>query len=154
MNDVYIGNGVSKLITMSMQAFLNDGDEVLIPAPDYLLWTAAATLVDGTVRHYLCDEENNWFPNLADMEAKVTPKTKAVVVINPNNLTGVVYSKEILFEIVKLARRHGPTIFAGEIYDKIPYDGAVHHHITALASDLLTITLNGLSKAYRVAGFC
>ena len=153
VNDVYIGNGVSELITMSMQALLNDGDEILIPAPDYPLWTAAATLAGGTVRHYLCDEENGWFPDLADMEAKITPKTKAIVVINPNNPTGAVYSKEILLEIAELARKHGLIIFADEIYDKILYDGAVHHHIAALAPDLLTITFNGLSKAYRVAGF-
>ena len=153
VNDVYIGNGVSELITMSMQALLNDGDEILIPAPDYPLWTAAATLAGGTVRHYLCDEENNWFPNLADIEAKITPKTKAIVIINPNNPTGAVYSKEILLEIAELARKHGLIIFADEIYDKILYDGAVHHHIAALAPDLLTITFNGLSKAYRVAGF-
>ena len=148
VNDVYIGNGVSELITMSMQALLNDGDEILIPAPDYPLWTAAATLAGGTVRHYLCDEENGWFPNLADMEAKITPKTKAIVVINPNNPTGAVYSKEILLEIAELARKHGLIIFADEIYDKILYDGAVHHHIAALAPDLLTVTFNGLSKAY------
>ena len=153
VNDVYIGNGVSELITMSMQALLNDGDEILIPAPDYPLWTAAATLAGGTVRHYLCDEENNWFPNLADMEAKITPKTKAIVIINPNNPTGAVYSKEILLEIAELARKHGLIIFADEIYDKILYDDAVHHHIAALAPDLLTVTFNGLSKAYRVAGF-
>ena len=153
VNDVYIGNGVSELITMSMQALLNDGDEILIPAPDYPLWTAAATLAGGNVRHYLCDEENDWFPNLADIEAKITPKTKAIVVINPNNPTGAVYSKEILLEIAELARKHGLIIFADEIYDKILYDGAVHHHIAALAPDLLTITFNGLSKAYRVAGF-
>ena len=153
VNDVYIGNGVSELILMTMQALLNDGDEILIPAPDYPLWTAAATLAGGTVRHYLCDEENDWFPNLADMEAKITPKTKAIVVINPNNPTGAVYSKEILLEIAELARKHGLIIYADEIYDKILYDGAVHHHIAALAPDLLTITFNGLSKAYRVAGF-
>ena len=153
VNDVYIGNGVSELITMSMQALLNDGDEILIPAPDYPLWTAAATLAGGTLRHYLCDEENGWFPDLADMEAKITPKTKAIVVINPNNPTGAVYSKEILLEIAELARKHGLIIYADEIYDKILYDGAVHHHIAALAPDLLTITFNGLSKAYRVAGF-
>ena len=153
VNDVYIGNGVSELITMSMQALLNDGDEILIPAPDYPLWTAAATLAGGTVRHYLCDEENDWFPNLADMEAKITPKTKAIVVINPNNPTGAVYSKEVLLEIAELARKHGLIIFADEIYDKILYDDAVHHHIAALAPDLLTVTFNGLSKAYRVAGF-
>lgn len=153
VNDVYIGNGVSELIAMSMQALLNDGDEILIPAPDYPLWTAAATLAGGTVRHYLCDEENGWFPNLADMEAKITSKTKAIVVINPNNPTGAVYSKEILLEIAELARKHGLIIFADEIYDKILYDGAVHYHIAALAPDLLTVTFNGLSKAYRVAGF-
>ena len=153
VNDVYIGNGVSELILMTMQALLNDGDEILIPAPDYPLWTAAATLAGGTVRHYLCDEENGWFPDLADMEAKITPKTKAIVVINPNNPTGAVYSKEILLEIAELARKHGLIIYADEIYDKILYDGAVHHHIAALAPDLLTITFNGLSKAYRVAGF-
>ncbi|EMS4094599.1 pyridoxal phosphate-dependent aminotransferase [Neisseria gonorrhoeae] len=153
VNDVYIGNGVSELIAMSMQALLNDGDEILIPAPDYPLWTAAATLAGGTVRHYLCDEENGWFPNLADMEAKIMSKTKAIVVINPNNPTGAVYSKEILLEIAELARKHGLIIFADEIYDKILYDGAVHCHIAALAPDLLTVTFNGLSKAYRVAGF-
>ncbi|WP_416190648.1 pyridoxal phosphate-dependent aminotransferase [Neisseria sp. CCUG12390] len=153
VNDVFIGNGVSELITMSMQALLNDGDEILIPAPDYPLWTAAATLAGGNVRHYLCDEEKDWFPDLADMEAKITPKTKAIVVINPNNPTGAVYSKEILLEIAELARKHGLIIFADEIYDKILYDGAVHHHIAALAPDLLTVTFNGLSKAYRVAGF-
>lgn len=153
VNDVYIGNGVSELITMSMQALLNDGDEILIPAPDYPLWTAAATLAGGTVRHYLCDEENEWFPDIADMEAKITPATKAIVVINPNNPTGAVYSKEILLQITDLARRHGLIVFADEIYDKILYDGTQHHHIAALAPDLLTITFNGLSKAYRVAGF-
>lgn len=153
VNDVYIGNGVSELITMSMQALLNDGDEILIPAPDYPLWTAAATLAGGTVRHYLCDEENEWFPDIADMEAKITPATKAIVVINPNNPTGAVYSEEILLQITDLARRHGLIVFADEIYDKILYDGAQHHHIAALAPDLLTITFNGLSKAYRVAGF-
>lgn len=153
VNDVYIGNGVSELITMSMQALLNDGDEILIPAPDYPLWTAAATLAGGTVRHYLCDEENEWFPDLADIESKITSNTKAIVVINPNNPTGAVYSKEILLQVAELARRHGLIIFADEIYDKILYDGAQHHHIAALAPDLLTVTFNGLSKAYRVAGF-
>lgn len=153
VNDVYIGNGVSELITMAMQALLNDGDEILIPAPDYPLWTAAATLAGGTVRHYLCDEENDWFPDPADIEAKITPATKAIVIINPNNPTGAVYSKALLEEIVEIARRHNLIIFADEIYDKILYDGAVHHHIAALAPDVLTITFNGLSKAYRVAGF-
>ena len=153
VDDIYIGNGVSELIVLSLNALLDAGDEVLVPTPDYPLWTAAATLAGGTVRHYLCDEENDWFPNLADMEAKITPKTKAIVVINPNNPTGAVYSKEILLEIAELARKHGLIIFADEIYDKILYDGAVHHHIAALTPDLLTITFNGLSKAYRVAGF-
>ena len=153
VNDVYIGNGVSELITMSMQALLNDGDEILIPAPDYPLWTAAATLAGGTVRHYLCDEENDWFPNLADMEAKITPKTKAIVVINPNNPTGAVYSKEILLEIAELARKHGLIIFADEIYDKILYDEAVHISTASLAPDVLCLTFSGLSKAYRVCGY-
>ena len=153
VNDVYIGNGVSELITMSMQALLNDGDEILIPAPDYPLWTAAATLAGGTVRHYLCDEENDWFPNLADMEAKITPKTKAIVVINPNNPTGAVYSKEILLEIAELARKHGLIIFADEIYDKILYEDAKHIPVATLVENTLCVTFNGLSKAYRAAGF-
>ncbi|WP_338809551.1 pyridoxal phosphate-dependent aminotransferase [Neisseria leonii] len=153
VDDVYIGNGVSELITMSMQALLNDGDEILIPAPDYPLWTAAATLAGGTVRHYLCNEADNWAPDVADIEAKITPSTKAIVIINPNNPTGAVYSQALLEQIAGLARRHGLMIFADEIYDKILYDGAVHHHIAALAPDVLTITFNGLSKAYRAAGF-
>ncbi|WP_107688210.1 pyridoxal phosphate-dependent aminotransferase [Neisseria wadsworthii] len=153
VNDVYIGNGVSELITMAMQALLDTGDEILIPAPDYPLWTAAATLAGGTVRHYLCDEENEWFPDIEDIKAKITPNTKAIVIINPNNPTGAVYSKEILLEIAEIARTHNLLIFSDEIYDKILYDGAVHHHIAALAPDLLTITFNGLSKSYRVAGF-
>ncbi|WP_312265873.1 pyridoxal phosphate-dependent aminotransferase [Neisseria sp.] len=153
VNDVYIGNGVSELITMSMQALLNDGDEILIPAPDYPLWTAAATLAGGAVRHYLCDEEAGWFPDLDDIRAKISPKTKAIVIINPNNPTGAVYSKELLLEIAEIARQHNLIIFADEIYDKILYDGAVHHHMAALAPDVLTVTFNGLSKAYRVAGF-
>lgn len=153
VNDVYIGNGVSELITMAMQALLDAGDEILIPAPDYPLWTAAATLAGGTVRHYLCDEENEWFPDIEDIKSKITPNTKAIVIINPNNPTGAVYSKEILLEIAEIARTHNLLIFADEIYDKILYDGAVHHHIAALAPDLLTVTFNGLSKSYRVAGF-
>ncbi|KPN72001.1 pyridoxal phosphate-dependent aminotransferase [Neisseria sp. 83E34] len=153
VNDVYIGNGVSELITMAMQALLDTGDEILIPAPDYPLWTAAATLAGGTVRHYLCDEENEWFPDIEDIKAKITSNTKAIVIINPNNPTGAVYSKEILLEIAEIARAHNLLIFSDEIYDKILYDGAVHHHIAALAPDLLTITFNGLSKSYRVAGF-
>ncbi|KAE9540366.1 pyridoxal phosphate-dependent aminotransferase [Ursidibacter maritimus] len=153
VNDVYIGNGVSELITMSMQALLNDGDEILIPMPDYPLWTAAATLAGGKAVHYLCDEENEWFPDIEDIKAKITPNTKAILVINPNNPTGAVYSRQILLDIVELARQHNLIIFADEIYEKILYDGAVHHHIASLAPDLLTVTYNGLSKAYRVAGF-
>ncbi len=153
VNDVYIGNGVSELITMAMQALLNDGDEILIPMPDYPLWTAAATLAGGKAVHYLCDEDNEWFPSIEDIKAKITPKTKAIVVINPNNPTGAVYSKALLLELAEVARQHNLIIFADEIYDKILYDGAVHHHIAALAPDLLTVTFNGLSKAYRVAGF-
>lgn len=153
VNDVYIGNGVSELITMAMQALLNDGDEVLIPMPDYPLWTAAATLSGGKAVHYLCDEQADWFPDVEDIKSKVTSRTKAIVVINPNNPTGAVYSKELLLEIAEVARQNNLIIFADEIYDKILYDGAVHHHIAALAPDLLTVTFNGLSKAYRVAGF-
>ena len=153
VNDVYIGNGVSELITMAMQALLNDGDEVLIPMPDYPLWTAAATLAGGKAVHYLCDEQADWFPDIEDIKSKVTSRTKAIVVINPNNPTGAVYSKELLLEIAEVARQNNLIIFADEIYDKILYDGAVHHHIAALAPDLLTVTFNGLSKAYRVAGF-
>ena len=153
VNDVYIGNGVSELITMAMQALLNDGDEVLIPMPDYPLWTAAATLAGGKAVHYLCDEQADWFPDVEDIKSKVTSRTKAIVVINPNNPTGAVYNKELLLEIVEVARQNNLIIFADEIYDKILYDGAVHHHIAALAPDLLTVTFNGLSKAYRVAGF-
>ncbi|WPF65978.1 MULTISPECIES: pyridoxal phosphate-dependent aminotransferase [unclassified Corynebacterium] len=153
VNDVFLGNGVSELITMTTQALLNDGDEVLIPAPDYPLWTAATSLAGGTPVHYLCDEEDNWNPSLEDIRAKVTDKTKAIVVINPNNPTGAVYSREILQGIVDIAREHDLLILADEIYDRILYDGAQHISITGLAPDLLTITFNGLSKAYRVAGY-
>ena len=153
VNDVYIGNGVSELITMSMQALLNEGDEILIPMPDYPLWTAAATLAGGKAVHYLCDEENEWFPDIADIKAKITPNTKGILIINPNNPTGAVYSRAVLLEIAEIARQHNLIIFADEIYEKILYDGAVHHHIAALAPDVLTVTYNGLSKAYRVAGF-
>ena len=153
VDDIYIGNGVSELIVLSLNALLDAGDEVLVPTPDYPLWTAAVSLSGGTAVHYMCDEGAGWLPDLDDMRAKVTERTKAIVVINPNNPTGAVYSKEILLEIAELARKHGLVIFADEIYDKILYDGAVHHHIAALAPDLLTITFNGLSKAYRVAGF-
>lgn len=153
VNDVYIGNGVSELIMMSMQSLLNNDDEVLIPMPDYPLWTAAATLAGGKAVHYLCDEQADWFPDLEDIKSKITSRTKAIVIINPNNPTGAVYSKDLLQGIVDIAREHNLIIFADEIYDKILYDDAVHHHIAALAPDLLTITFNGLSKSYRVAGF-
>ena len=153
VNDVYIGNGASELITMSMQALLNDGDEVLVPMPDYPLWTAAVTLSGGKAVHYLCDEEADWFPDLDDIKSKITPRTKAIVIINPNNPTGAVYSKELLEQIAEIARQHNMLIYADEIYDKILYDGAVHHHIAGIAPDLMAITFNGLSKAYRVCGF-
>ena len=153
VNDVYIGNGASELITMSMQALLNDGDEVLVPMPDYPLWTAAVTLSCGKAVHYLCDEEADWFPDLDDIKSKITLRTKAIVIINPNNPTGAVYSKELLEQIAEIARQHNLLIYADEIYDKILYDGAVHHHIAGIAPDLMVITFNCLSKAYRVCGF-
>ncbi len=153
VNDVYIGNGASELITMSMQALLNDGDEVLVPMPDYPLWTAAVTLSGGKAVHYLCDEEADWYPDLDDIKSKITSRTKAIVIINPNNPTGAVYSKELLEQNAEIARQNNLLIYADEIYDKILYDGAVHHHIAGIASDLMVITFNGLSKAYRVCGF-
>ncbi|UXK11154.1 pyridoxal phosphate-dependent aminotransferase [Erwinia pyrifoliae] len=153
VEDIYIGNGVSELIVQSMQALLNSGDEMLVPAPDYPLWTAAVSLSSGKSVHYLCDESAGWFPDLDDIRSKITPRTRGIVIINPNNPTGAVYSKELLLEVVELARQHNLIIFADEIYDKILYDAAQHHSIAALAPDLLTITFNGLSKTYRVAGF-
>ena len=153
VDDVYLGNGVSELISMVTQALLNDGDEVLIPAPDYPLWTAATSLAGGTPVHYLCDEEDDWNPSIEDIREKVTEKTKAIVVINPNNPTGAVYSRETLQKIVDVARENNLLILADEIYDRILYDGAKHISIASLAPDLLTITFNGLSKAYRVAGY-
>lgn len=153
VDDVFLGNGVSELITMVTQALLNDGDEVLIPMPDYPLWTAATTLAGGKAVHYLCDEEDDWNPSIEDIRAKVNEKTKAIVVINPNNPTGAVYSKEILEKIVQVAREYDLLILADEIYDRILYDDAQHISIATLAPDLLTITFNGLSKAYRVAGY-
>ncbi len=153
VEDVYIGNGVSELIVMAMQALLNTGDEVLVPAPDYPLWTAAVTLAGGKAVHYLCDEAADWNPDIEDIRKKVTSNTKAIVVINPNNPTGAVYSKDLLLDIVQVAREKNLLIFADEIYEKILYDDAVHHHMAALAPDLLTVTFNGLSKTYRVAGF-
>ena len=146
VEDIYIGNGVSELIVQAMQALLNSGDEMLVPAPDYPLWTAAVSLSSGKAVHYLCDESADWFPDLDDIRAKITPRTRGIVIINPNNPTGAVYSKELLLEIVELARQHNLIIFADEIYDKILYDAAQHHSIAALAPDLLTVTFNGLSK--------
>jgi len=153
VDDVYLGNGVSELITMTMQALLDDGDEVLIPAPDYPLWTAMTSLAGGTPVHYLCDESDGWNPSLEDIEAKITPATKAIVVINPNNPTGAVYSREVLEGIVELARRHSLLVLADEIYDRILYDDAEHVSIATLCPDLLCLTFNGLSKTYRVAGY-
>jgi len=153
VDDVYLGNGVSELITMTLQALLDTGDEVLIPAPDYPLWTAMTSLAGGTPVHYLCDESDGWNPSIEDIAAKITPRTKAIVVINPNNPTGAVYSPEVLARIVDLAREHGLLILADEIYDRILYGGAQHTSIATLAPDLLCLTFNGLSKTYRVAGY-
>ena len=153
VDNVYLGNGVSELITMSLQAMLDSGDEVLVPAPDYPLWTASINLAGGTPVHYLCSEDDGWNPDLADLEAKITPQTKAVVVINPNNPTGAVYSRAVLTKIVELARRHRLVLMADEIYDKILYEDAAHVPLASLAPDLFCLTFNGLSKAYRVAGY-
>jgi alanine-synthesizing transaminase len=153
VEDVWLGNGVSELITMTLQALLNDGDEVLIPAPDYPLWTAITTLCGGRAVHYVCDEQSDWLPDLADLAAKVSDRTKAIVVINPNNPTGAVYPREVLEPIADLAREHGLLLLADEIYDQILYDDVEHHALGALAPDVLCVTFNGLSKAYRVAGY-
>jgi alanine-synthesizing transaminase len=153
VEDVYLGNGVSELIGLSLQALLNDGDEVLVPAPDYPLWTAVVTLCGGKAVHYLCDEQSDWLPDLADMAAKVTSRTRAVVVISPNNPTGAVYPRPVLEAIAELARQHDLIIFSDEIYDKVLYDDAVHTPMALAAPDLLVLTFSGLSKAYRVAGF-
>lgn len=153
MEDIYIGNGVSELIVMAMQALLNSGDEVLIPAPDYPLWTAAVVLAGGAARHYVCDEQSGWLPDLADIRAKVTANTRAIVIINPNNPTGALYPDELLREIIEIARQHQLIIYADEVYDKVLYDGATHTSIASLADDVLFVTLNGLSKNYRAAGF-
>ncbi|MCO4797786.1 MAG: pyridoxal phosphate-dependent aminotransferase [Colwelliaceae bacterium] len=153
IDDIYIGNGVSELIVMAMQGLLNNDDEVLIPAPDYPLWTAATALSGGKPVHYRCDEENQWFPDLADIESKITNKTKAIVLINPNNPTGAVYSEEILQGVIALARKHQLIIFSDEIYDKILYNEAKHIPTASLANDVLVITMGGLSKNYRIAGF-
>ncbi|MBL4940221.1 MAG: pyridoxal phosphate-dependent aminotransferase [Colwellia sp.] len=153
VDDVFIGNGVSELIVMAMQGLLNNDDEVLIPAPDYPLWTAAVALSGGKPIHYRCDDENLWYPDLEDMASKITNKTKAIVLINPNNPTGAVYSEEILQGIIELARKHSLMIFSDEIYDKILYDQAQHIPTASLAQDVFIITMGGLSKNYRIAGF-
>lgn len=153
IEDIYLGNGVSELIVMAMQGLLNDGDEMLIPAPDYPLWTAAVSLSGGTAVHYLCDESAGWQPDLEDLERKITKRTRGIVVINPNNPTGAVYSRQTLEGIIELARRHNLIVFSDEIYDKITYDDAVHIPMATLADDVLIISFSGLSKAYRVAGF-
>ncbi|GAB3604118.1 pyridoxal phosphate-dependent aminotransferase [Microbacterium aureliae] len=152
-DDVYLGNGVSELITMVMQALLDDGDEVLIPAPDYPLWTAMTSLGGGTPVHYVCDEANGWQPDLEDIRAKVTPRTKAIVVINPNNPTGAVYSRQVLEGIAEIAREHSLLLLSDEIYDRILFDDARHIPMATIAPDLLCLTFNGLSKTYRVAGY-
>ena len=153
IDDIIIGNGVSELIVMAMQGLLDAGDEVLVPAPDYPLWTAAVTLAGGTPRHYLCDEGAGWLPDLADIRAKITPRTRAIVLINPNNPTGALYPAELLQEILALARSHQLIVYADEIYDKVVYDGAVHTSIASLAEDVLCVTFNGLSKNYRSCGY-
>lgn len=153
IDDIYLGNGVSELITMSMQALLNDGDEVLIPAPDYPLWTAAVSLSGGKPVHYICDEQSDWFPDISDIESKINSKTRAIVVINPNNPTGAVYSRDILQQLVDLARKHKLILFADEIYSKIIYDDAEFISLGSLSEDVFTVSFNGLSKSYRLAGF-
>lgn len=153
LDDIFIGNGVSELVVLTMQALLDNGDEVLIPMPDYPLWTAAVVLSGGKAKHYLCDEASGWLPNLDDIRAKITPRTRAIVIINPNNPTGALYPKELLLEIIEIARQHQLIIYADEIYDKILYEDAVHTSIASLADDVLFVTFNGLSKNYRAAGF-
>jgi len=153
LEDIYIGNGVSELIVMAMNALLNTGDEVLVPAPDYPLWTAAVSLSSGTPRHYLCDEANDWLPDLDDIRAKITPKTRAIVIINPNNPTGALYPDSLLLEIVAIAREHGLIIYADEVYDKVLYDGVKHTALGSLSEDVLTVSFNGLSKNYRSCGY-
>ena len=153
LDDIYTGNGVSELIVIAMNALLNNGDEVLVPAPDYPLWTAAVSLSGGTPVHYLCDESKEWAPDLADLRKKITPRTKAIVVINPNNPTGAIYSKEVLTELTSIAREHDLILFADEIYDKMLYDQEKHISLASLSTDVVTITLNGLSKNYRSCGY-
>lgn len=153
LQDIYTGNGVSELITMAMQGLLDNGDEILVPAPDYPLWTAAVTLAGGNAVHYMCDEQNEWNPDIEDMRKKITKKTKGIVIINPNNPTGALYSEEILKEIVQVARENELILFSDEIYDRLVMDGLKHISIASLAPDVPCVTFNGLSKSYRVAGF-
>ncbi|MFY8331616.1 pyridoxal phosphate-dependent aminotransferase [Vagococcus carniphilus] len=153
IDDIYTGNGVSELITMSMQGLIDNGDEILVPMPDYPLWTAAITLAGGNAVHYMCDESAEWYPDIDDIKSKITNRTKAIVIINPNNPTGALYPKELLEEIVKVAREHQLIIYSDEIYDRLVMDGLEHISIATLAPDLCVITFNGLSKSHRVAGF-
>jgi alanine-synthesizing transaminase len=153
LDDIYTGNGVSELIVLAMNALLNNGDEVLVPAPDYPLWTAAVSLSGGTPIHYLCDEAKEWAPDLADLRSKITPRTKAIVMINPNNPTGAIYSKAVLTELTQIAREHGLILFADEIYDKMLYDEEQHVSLASLSTDVVIITFNGLSKNYRSCGY-
>lgn len=153
MNDVYTGNGVSELINLCMQALLNNGDEILIPSPDYPLWTATATLAGGKAVHYICDEQSEWYPDIEDIRSKITDRTKAIVIINPNNPTGAVYPKEVLEQIVQVAREHELIIFSDEIYDRLVMDGYEHTSIASLAPDVFCVTFSGLSKSHMIAGF-
>ncbi len=153
IEDIYLGNGVSELIAMATQGLLNDDDELLIPAPDYPLWTAATRLAGGKAVHYICDEQSDWYPDINDIRSKITERTKGIVIINPNNPTGALYPESLLQEIIEVAREHNLVVLADEIYDKILYDGEVHTSIASLADDVLFLTFNGLSKSYRVAGF-
>ena len=153
IDDIYTGNGVSEMIMMSMQGFLNNGDEMLVPMPDYPLWTAAVKLAGGNPVHYLCDEQSDWNPDIADIESKITPKTKGIIIINPNNPTGAIYSDDILMQIADIARRHELVIFADEIYDRLTMDGIKHTAMASLCPDLFTVCFNGLSKSHKVAGF-
>ena len=153
IDDIYLGNGVSELITMAMQALLNNGDEVLVPAPDYPLWTAAVSLSGGTAVHYVCDEQKDWFPSIGDIESKINSNTRALLIINPNNPTGAVYSRDLLLQMIELCRKHELILFADEIYSKIVYDDAVHIPAASLCDDVFIVSFNGLSKSYRLAGF-
>lgn len=153
IGDIYLGNGVSELITMSMQGLLDNGDEILVPSPDYPLWTASVTLAGGNAVHYMCDEQNEWNPDIDDIKKKITPKTKGIVIINPNNPTGALYSDEVLKEIVEIARQNDLILFADEIYDRLVMDGLTHTALASLAPDVPCVSFNGLSKSHRIAGF-